>query len=91
MHDVRMKGCTERTDVEEVLGFVAGHVQPLAAEPVGLNDAVGRVLAEPVRAEVNVPCFRRSAMDGYAVRGEDTFGADGYAPIELRLLGTALP
>jgi molybdopterin molybdotransferase len=49
------------------------------------------VLAEDVRAEVDVPGFDRSAMDGYAVRGEDTFGASAYDPVALRVLGQTLP
>ena len=51
----------------------------------------GRVLAEDVTAAVDVPGFRRSAMDGYAVRGEDTFGASDYDPISLELVGLSLP
>ena len=50
-----------------------------------------RVLAEDVRAEVDVPGFARAAMDGYAVRGEDTFGATSYEPVTLALRGEALP
>jgi molybdopterin molybdotransferase len=52
---------------------------------------VGRVLAEDVVADVDVPGFDRSAMDGYAVRGEDTFGASAYDPISLTVRGEALP
>ena len=45
-------------------------------ESVGLSDASGRVLAENITADRFVPPFDRSAMDGYAVIAEDTFGAD---------------
>ena len=41
---------------------------PLTTEEVGVDDALGRVLAEEVRAARDVPGFRNSAMDGYAVR-----------------------
>ena len=44
-----------------------------------------------VQSAFDVPGFPRSAMDGYAVRGEDTFGASSYDPIEFRVLGQALP
>ncbi len=91
MRDVRMKGFAERADVEEVDRFLASHTRTLEAEFVGLLDCVHRVLAEDVRAEVSVPGFPRSAMDGYAVRGEDTFGATEYDPITLALTGTSLP
>ena len=86
-----MQGFAERADVEEVDDFLAEHTRALEAEPVALAECVGRVLAADVTAEVDVPGFPRSAMDGYAVRGEDTFGASAYDPIPLKLLGQALP
>ena len=91
MRDVRMRGFAERADVEEVDRFLALHTRPLDAEDVDLLECVGRVLAEDVRAEVAVPGFERSAMDGYAVRGEDTFGASEYDPIPLAITGSSLP
>jgi len=59
---------------------------PLEAEDVPLPEALGRVLAEDVRAEIDVPGFDRSNMDGFAVRAEDSFGASEEAPVRLRLL-----
>ena len=54
--------------------------------------ASGRVLAEDVTAAVDVPGFPRSAMDGYAMRGEESFGASAYDPIRLDVVGSlALP
>ena len=47
--------------------LVRGAVVPLAAEPVGIDDALGRVLAQEVTAVGDVPPFPCSAMDGYAV------------------------
>jgi molybdopterin molybdotransferase len=91
MRDVRMRGFAERADVEEVERFLRDRVCVLAAEPVDLSDCAGRVLAEDVRAEVDVPGFDRSAMDGYAVRGEETFGASAYDPVELAVIGEVLP
>ena len=52
---------------------------------------VGRVLAEDVDSQFDVPGFPRSAMDGYAVRGEDTFGAGNYDELSLEVLGLSLP
>jgi len=60
-------------------------IAALPAETVALEDALGRVLAEDVRAEVDVPGFDRSNMDGFAVRAEDTYGATEIAPVLLRL------
>ncbi len=64
---------------------------PLAAETVGLDAALGRVLAEDVRAEVDVPGFDRSNMDGFAVRAEDSFGATEEKPVRLRLNPGEIP
>ena len=60
-------------------------VRPLPAESVLLENALGRVLAEDVRSEVDVPCFDRSNMDGFAVRAEETYGASESAPVRLRV------
>src|SRR5213078_2708113 len=46
----------------------------LPAETVALEDAARRVLAEPAQAEIDLPPFSSSAMDGYAVRAADTPG-----------------
>ncbi len=86
-----MRGFAERADVEEVIDFLSAALRPLPDEDVDLLACAGRVLARNVRAEVDVPGFARSAMDGYAVRGEDTFGASEYDPLALELLGESMP
>jgi len=91
MRDVRMKGFAERADVEEVDTWLARHAHALDAERVPLLACAGRVLAGDVESSFAVPGFPRSAMDGYALRGEDTFGAGEYDPIVLDLLGVSLP
>ncbi len=58
---------------------------PLGIERVGLGDALNRVLAETVTAEVDVPAFDRSNVDGFAVRAADTFGAMEEEPRTVRL------
>jgi molybdopterin molybdotransferase len=91
MRDVRMKGFAERADVEEVERFLVEHAGPLASEDVDLIESIGRVLAKDVEARVNVPGFPRSAMDGYAIRGEESFGASNYDPIAFEILGESMP
>ncbi len=54
-------------------------------ETVSVADADGRVLAASVHAARDVPHYDRAAMDGYAVRAEDTFGASDRSPLELRM------
>ena len=60
--------------VEEALAHVLGRVVPLASEIVPLDEARGRFLAEPAVARVDLPPFRSSAMDGFALRSADVPG-----------------
>ena len=60
-------------------------------EEVALGQALGRVLARDVRAEVDVPGFDRSNMDGFAVRAADTYGASEDAPLRLRVNAESIP
>ncbi|HEY3356832.1 MAG TPA: gephyrin-like molybdotransferase Glp [Polyangia bacterium] len=60
---------------------------PLAAEAVPLAAAGGRTLAADVTAPRDLPGFARATMDGYAVRGRDTFGAGETAPGFVTLAG----
>jgi molybdopterin molybdotransferase len=58
-------------------------------EVVATENALGRVLAEPVLAREPLPSFARSTVDGYAVRATDTFGASESLPAYLEWLGEA--
>src|ERR1700758_2306829 len=60
-------------------------LRPLGAETVPLSQALGRVLARVVVADVDVPGFDRSSVDGFAVRAEDTVGASERGPRALSL------
>jgi putative molybdopterin biosynthesis protein len=60
-------------------------LSPLETEVIPLSDAWQRVLAQDVSAPLDVPLFDRSNVDGFAVRAEDTFGAQETQPRELRL------
>ncbi|MBI5303321.1 MAG: molybdopterin molybdotransferase MoeA [Chloroflexi bacterium] len=73
--------------VEEALAYILKHFQPLEPERVALLDALDRVLAEDVIAEMNVPPFNNSAMDGYAMRAEDIARASREQPAVLRVIG----
>ncbi|WP_010478650.1 molybdopterin molybdotransferase MoeA [Thermococcus zilligii] len=56
------------------------------AEEVPLDEALGRVVAGDVASPIDSPPFDRAAVDGYAVRAEDTFQAREYSPVELRIV-----
>lgn len=89
--DVRMRGFRDRAEVEDVRTMVAQRVQPLEAETCPLTEAAGRVLAQDIIAGVDVPGFDRAAMDGYALRGHETFGAGPYLPLQFTIVGESWP
>jgi putative molybdopterin biosynthesis protein len=78
-------------DEAEARWRAAIETAPVAAEELPLEQALGRVLAEDVRAEVDVPGFDRSNLDGFAVRAADTFGATEEQPVRLRLNAESIP
>jgi molybdopterin molybdotransferase len=86
-----MRGFKDRAEVADVLAMLREQLRPLPPEEVALQEAAGRVLAADVSAEAAVPAFDRAAMDGYALRGTETFGAGPYNPLELEIVGQALP
>jgi len=89
--DVRMRGFSHRSEVEEAWRWIDRHATALGAEASPIDDAGGRVLAHDVTATIDVPAFDRAAMDGYAVRGDETVGAGEYNPLAFRVVGRALP
>lgn len=92
--DVRMRGFTQRATVEAATAWIDGALPEFSALPATLTnlaDATGRILAADVISPINVPGFARSMMDGFAVRGEDTYGATPYNALPLRICGTCLP
>ncbi|KQP45116.1 molybdenum cofactor biosynthesis protein [Pseudorhodoferax sp. Leaf274] len=89
--DVRMRGFTQRTEVQAAIAWIDAHTPCLPAESVALEDATGRVLVQDVVAPIDVPEFDRAAMDGYALRGGETTGAGAYNPLEFAVVGQASP
>ena len=65
-------------------------LEPLGVESVALGASLGRVLGEDVIAEVDVPGFDRSNVDGFAVLASDTFGATEASPRHVKREGDAL-
>jgi molybdopterin molybdotransferase len=90
-HDVRMRGFTERTDLEAALEMLRAAVAPLDAESVQLEQALGRTLALDIISTEEVPAFDKSAMDGYALRAAETFGASPTDPTSFSVIGEVLP
>ena len=70
--------------VDRALEIVLSRAQPLPAEEIDFTDAPGRILREDATADTDLPPFRRSAVDGFAVRASDTSSA----PARLKLVGS---
>jgi molybdenum cofactor synthesis domain-containing protein len=90
MKEVKARGFTEQISVEDALRKYLKEVkiEMLRSETVHITEALDRVLAENVTSKVDVPHFNRSAVDGYAVRSHDTFGASPTNPIVFDVIGT---
>ncbi len=73
--------------VDEALERILGYVDVLEPEETPLLEALGQVLAEDVTSTFDIPPLDNTAMDGYAVRAEDTRGASPDSPVELRVTG----
>ncbi|MCG6957787.1 MAG: molybdopterin molybdotransferase MoeA [Gemmatimonadetes bacterium] len=75
--------------VEEATSRVLAAVPttPAKCERVPLSEALGRALAEDLRASATLPPWPNSAMDGYAVHGNDVTGASQERPVALRVVG----
>jgi molybdopterin molybdotransferase len=83
----------ELLSIDDALERILGLARVLEPETIPLAEAAGRVLAAPALAQVDLPPFASSAMDGFAVRAADTPGA---LPVALRVAAgrpanTALP
>jgi molybdopterin molybdotransferase len=81
----RPQGWTNRAGVQDAAAWIDAHVAPLGREDACVAEAAGRVLCEDVLAELDLPPFDRAAVDGIAVRADETVGASTYNPILFRL------
>jgi molybdopterin molybdotransferase len=75
--------------LEDAQARILSAQRPLTAESVALLDAAGRVVAAPVHAVRPSPPFPNSAMDGYAVRAEDTASAPCDLPVAFTVAAGA--
>lgn len=61
-------------------------MKPTEVELINLDDGYQRVNAQAVISVFNSPPFDRSAMDGFAIRAEDTFGHSQTNPVQLKIV-----
>jgi len=84
---IQMREFKKLTPYREAFQLMINDISEIPdVEEVSLDEALGRVLAEDVKSPIDSPPFDRSAVDGYAVRAEDTFQAREYAPVELEVI-----
>ncbi|MEG0817189.1 molybdopterin molybdotransferase MoeA, partial [Cetobacterium sp.] len=62
----------------------------LKTEKIEIENSLGRILAEDIYSELDLPSFNRSTVDGYAVKVKDVFGASDFSPVPLNLKGTVV-
>ncbi len=73
--------------VEEARERILSSFSVLPAGRRPLLEALGQVLAEDIVSDIDVPPRDNSAMDGYAVRADDTRGASESSPVSLKVIG----
>ena len=72
--------------IEEAQELVLRHVEPVPSETVPVDASVGRVLSDSATSTIDLPPFDSSAMDGFALRSEDT---PGTLPVSHRIAAGA--
>jgi molybdopterin molybdotransferase len=84
---VRLKGFQKLTSADEALRTWLNvlRVKRCSEVTVPLNEALNRVLATYLIAKDDLPRFDKSAVDGYALRAEDTTGASQFKPVTFHL------
>ncbi len=81
-----MKEFFKVTDLDAVFAYL-NHFSAVAAEIINIEDSLGRILAEDLTSDINLPDFARTTRDGYAVRAASTFGASEGSPAYLTIKG----
>lgn len=74
--------------LDEVRAEILARLAPLPARRIPLERALGRTLAETIRAREPIPPFDNTSMDGFAVANRDTVAATPADPVHLHVMGT---
>src|ERR1051326_816777 len=72
--------------ISEAIKIIEREIFTLPAETIDLKDSIGRILAENIKADMDLPPFDRSQMDGFAVLADDT----KTVPARLRIIGESV-
>ncbi len=83
-----MFGFSNLISVEEALKTILEYASKVKidSDKINIEDSNGRILAEDIYANIDLPPFDRSTVDGYAVIAEDTFGSSSINPIILKIV-----
>ena len=81
-------GFSKLTLLDDALKKIQAHITPASLDEVETSKALNRILAIDITSEFDIPPFDRSAMDGYAVKAEDTFGASPSNQKVIKTIGT---
>jgi putative molybdopterin biosynthesis protein len=80
---MEQKEFRELTSPEEARRIIDNVLIKPALKTLPLEDANGRILAEDIFSNIDVPAFDRSVKDGFAVKAQDTYAATEIAPVIL--------
>jgi molybdopterin molybdotransferase len=87
-HSAKWKGFSHTMRVDEGLQVLFANTSPpIKIENVYTEYSTNRIIADDIIAPLNLPGFRRSAMDGYAIMAKDTYGASTTNPLTLTIQG----
>jgi len=80
------QGFGKLASLEEAKKIIYNLTKEKEAETIDIDESLNRVLAKDIVASLDVPHFKKSAMDGFAVIAKDTFGATNNAPKKLKII-----
>jgi molybdenum cofactor synthesis domain-containing protein len=84
---LRKIGFSRLISVEDALNKLFSVIEPIRAKEIDTTKALHRIIAEDIESKIDVPPFNRSAMDGYAIKGEDSFEASPRNPKTVKKVG----
>lgn len=76
--------------ISDAIAIINREISILETETIDLADSIGRVLAQTIKADMDLPPFDRSQMDGFAVRLKDIAEASEGNPIKLKIVGESV-
>ncbi len=85
------EGFGKLLSLNETKELILPHIQEIGVEKIDIALVLNRILAEDIIAPIDVPHFKKSAMDGFAVIASDTFGANNTTPKEFILKDSIFP